>query len=229
MLMLASYSSDRNRETGSSYACRRASALGRRGYTSLGQVRGWPQPLTFRHVWSASSFQRLKEQTFTCPVPYRRRICPACEEPDSIESVHHVLLHCPAYEHHRATLRSVVTSLPGAHDRFPALSDDEGLIALLRDDFMGGAEEAIIAADAFLHAVITFRNHYVALGLIALPCLTLHDRPACACLPCAFRLLAVLPLQTEEVLSPRNPRRHQLGVASLWGWSMGTLVRGHQA
>ena len=26
---------------------------------------------------------------------------------------------------------------------------------------MGGAEEAFIAADAFLHAVITFRNHYV--------------------------------------------------------------------
>ena len=36
-------------------------------------------------------------------------------------------------------------------------------------------------------------------------------------------------LQTEEVLSPRNPRRHQLGVASLWGWSMGTLVWGHQS
>ena len=89
------------------------------------------------------------------------RICPACEKPDSIESVHHVLLHCPAYEHHRATLRSVVTSLPGAHDRIPVLSDDEGLIALLRDDFMGGAEEAVIAADAFLHAVITFRNHYI--------------------------------------------------------------------
>ncbi len=60
-------------------------------------------------------------------------------------------------------------------------------------------------------------------------CLALHDWPACACLPCAFRLLAVLPLQTEEVLSPRNPRRHQLGVASLWGWSMGTLVWGHQS
>ena len=38
-------------------------------------------------------------------------------------------------------------------------------------------------------------------------------------------------LQTEEVLSPRNPRRHhahRLGVASLWGWSMGALVPGHQ-
>ena len=58
------------------------------------------------------------------------RICPACEEPDSIESVHHVLLHCPAYEHHRATLRLAVASLPEAQDCIPILSDDEGLIAL---------------------------------------------------------------------------------------------------
>ena len=89
------------------------------------------------------------------------RVCPTCEEPDSIESIQHVLLHCPAYEHHRAALRSVVASLPGAQDSTPVLADDEGLIALLRDDFMGGAEEAVLAADAFLHAVITFRNHYV--------------------------------------------------------------------
>ena len=39
--------------------------------------------------------------------------------------------------------------------------DDEGVVALLRDDFMGAAEEAAIAADIFLHGVITFRNHYV--------------------------------------------------------------------
>ena len=89
------------------------------------------------------------------------RVCPACEEPDSIESIQHVLLHCPAYEHHRAALRSVVASLPGAQDSTPVLADDEGLIALLRDDFMGGAEEAVLAADAFLYAVITFRNHYI--------------------------------------------------------------------
>ena len=42
------------------------------------------------------------------------------------------------------------------------MSDDKGLIALLRYDFMGGAEEALIAADAFLHAVITYGNHYVS-------------------------------------------------------------------
>jgi len=33
-----------------------------------------------------------------------------------------------------------------------------GIIALLWDDFMGGAEEAAIAVDTFLHAIITFRN-----------------------------------------------------------------------
>ena len=58
--------------------------------------------------------------------------------------------------------------------------------------------------------------------------LALHVWSVYACLPCVIRLLDLLPLQTEEVLSPRNPRRHQLGVASLWGWSMGTLVWGHQ-
>ena len=42
---------------------------------------------------------------------------------------------------------------------FPAaLTDDEGVVAFLRDDFMGGAQAALIAADTFLHAVITFRN-----------------------------------------------------------------------
>ena len=39
-----------------------------------------------------------------------------------------------------------------------ALIDDEGVVAFLRDDFMVGAEAALIAADTFLHAVITFRN-----------------------------------------------------------------------
>jgi len=41
------------------------------------------------------------------------------------------------------------------------LLDGEGVIALLRDDFMGGAQEAAIAVDTFLHAIITFRNHCV--------------------------------------------------------------------
>ena len=89
------------------------------------------------------------------------RICPVCEEPDSIESIQHVLVHCPAYEHHRAALRTAVACVPAAHTSPPVLLDDEGVIALLRDDFMGGAEDAAIAVDTFLHAIITFRNHCV--------------------------------------------------------------------
>ena len=86
------------------------------------------------------------------------RICPACEEPDSIESIQHVLLHCPAYEHRRIALRTAVACLPAAQACTPVLLDDEGVISLLRDDFMGGAEEAAIAVDTFLHAIITYRN-----------------------------------------------------------------------
>ena len=59
------------------------------------------------------------------------RMCPVCEEPDNIESVHHVLLHCPAYEHHMAALRMAVAYLPAARTSPPVLLDDEGVIALL--------------------------------------------------------------------------------------------------
>ena len=86
------------------------------------------------------------------------RICPTCGEPDSIESVHHVLLYCSACERHRAALRTKVARLPAAQASPPVLSDEEGVIAFLRDDFMGGAREATSAALAFLQAVITFRN-----------------------------------------------------------------------
>ena len=70
------------------------------------------------------------------------RICPTCGEPDSIESVDHVLLYCQAYEHHRAVLRTKVARLPAAQAFPPVLGDEEGVIAFLRDNFMGGAEEA---------------------------------------------------------------------------------------
>ena len=83
-------------------------------------------------------------------------MCPDCEQPHSIESVQHVLLHCPAHERRRAALRAAIASLPAAHASPAALIDDEGVIAFLRDDFMGGAHEARTAADSFLHAVITF-------------------------------------------------------------------------
>ena len=52
------------------------------------------------------------------------RICPACGEPDSVESVHHALLHCPAYEHHRAALRTKVARLPAAQASPRVLSDN---------------------------------------------------------------------------------------------------------
>ena len=76
-----------------------------------------------------------------------------------------MLLHCPAYEHHRAALRTKVARLPAAQASPPVLSDEEGVIAFLRDDFIGGAaaEEATSAAHTFLHAVITFRNRCVEL------------------------------------------------------------------
>ena len=78
------------------------------------------------------------------------RICPACEEPDGIEYIQHVLLHRPAYEHRREDLHTAIACLPVAQASPPVLLDDEGVIALLRDDFMGGAEEAATAVDTFL-------------------------------------------------------------------------------
>ena len=90
------------------------------------------------------------------------RICPVCKEPDSIESVQHVLLHCPAYEHRRAALRTAVICLAAVHASHPVLLDDEGTVALTRDDFIHGrGRGAAVAVDTFLHAIITFRNHCV--------------------------------------------------------------------
>ena len=37
----------------------------------------------------------------------------------------------------------------------PVLVDDEGVVALLRDDFMGGAQEVTSAGDSFLYNIIT--------------------------------------------------------------------------
>ena len=85
-------------------------------------------------------------------------ICPACEQPDSIESVQHVLLHCLLHERRSAALRAALAALPAAQAFPAALTDDEGVVAILRDDFMGGTQAALTAADMFLHAVITFRN-----------------------------------------------------------------------
>ena len=59
------------------------------------------------------------------------------------------------------TLKSSTPYSSGFFTTAPVLSDNEGMVALLRDDFIGGAEEAATAADTFLLAVITFRNHCV--------------------------------------------------------------------
>ena len=49
-------------------------------------------------------------------------------------------------------------ALPAVHAFPTALIDDEGVVAFWRDDFMGGAKAALIAAETFLHAVITSKN-----------------------------------------------------------------------
>ena len=109
---------------------------------------------------SGTSMLRQHDSRFRDQPSHDRedRICPACEQPDSIESVQHVLLHCPTHEPRRVALRAAIASLPAAQASPAALIDDEGVISLLRDDFMGGAQEALTAADSFLHAVITFRD-----------------------------------------------------------------------
>ena len=112
---------------------------------------------------SGTSMLRQRDSRFRNQPSHDRedRICPACEETDSIESIHHVLLQCPAYEHCRAALRTAVACLPAAQASPPVLLDDEGIGALLRADLMGGAEEAAIAVDTFLHAIMTFGNQCV--------------------------------------------------------------------
>ena len=89
------------------------------------------------------------------------RICLAFRHLYSLESIHYKSLHCLAHEWRRAALRALLAALPAAH-AFPSVPlDDEGVVAFWRDDFMGGAKAALIAAEAFLHAVITFENIFV--------------------------------------------------------------------
>ena len=51
-----------------------------------------------------------------------------------------------------------VLRLPVYQFHMPVLVDDDGVVALLRDDFMGGAQEAASAVDSFLCNIITFRT-----------------------------------------------------------------------
>ena len=46
--------------------------------------------------------------------------------------------------------------MPSAQGMPPALSDEDGVVALLRDDFMGGSLEAARAVDAFLRGILAF-------------------------------------------------------------------------
>ena len=109
---------------------------------------------------SGTSMLRQHDNRFRDQPSHDRldRICPACKQPDSIESIQHVLLRCPIHKQRRAALRAALAALPAAHAFPAALTGDEGVVAFLRDDFMGGAHAALVAADTFLHAVITFRN-----------------------------------------------------------------------
>ena len=91
--------------------------------------------LTRFQLRSATSMLRQHDSRFRNQPSHDRqdRICPACEQPDSIESIHHVLLHCPVHERGRAALR-VALAASSALQAFPAaLTDDEGAVAFLRD------------------------------------------------------------------------------------------------
>ena len=54
------------------------------------------------------------------------------------------------------------------------------LLHLSRDDFMGRAEEAAIAVDTFLRAIITFRDHLCGAAIIW-GCWTLDIRTYLPC------------------------------------------------
>ena len=75
-----------------------------------------------------------------------------------------MLLHCPAYAQCRASLRAEIARLLAAQDSPIILADEEGVIALLRDDFMGGALEAASAVDAFLCGIVTFSLKALGVG-----------------------------------------------------------------
>ena len=85
------------------------------------------------------------------------RISAACQQRGSVESVFHVLLQCPEYAARKAALRAHVVALPAARGMPLALSDEDSVVALLRDNFLGGSPEAARAVDAFLRDVISFR------------------------------------------------------------------------
>ena len=89
---------------------------------------------------------------------WQDRICLACKQPDNIESVQHIFLHCPIHERRKAALRTALAASPAAQAFPAALIDDEGVVVFLRNYFMGGPQAALIEANTFLRAVITLMN-----------------------------------------------------------------------
>ena len=65
-------------------------------------------PATLKHFMLRQHDSRFKDQpshdTEDC-------ICPACKQPNSIESTQHVLLHCHVHERRGRTLRAAVADL----------------------------------------------------------------------------------------------------------------------
>ena len=110
-------------------------------------------------LWSRTSMLRHHDVRFRDQPGYdvEDRICAACQQHGSVESVFHVLLHCMESAARGAALRAQLVALPVAQVMPPALSDEDGVVALLRDYFMGGSPEAARAVDAFLRDVISFR------------------------------------------------------------------------
>ena len=68
------------------------------------------------------------------------------------------MCYCTGHMRHRAALCAKIAHLPEADGTPPILTDEDGIVALLREDFLGGAKEAASAADAFLHNVALFRK-----------------------------------------------------------------------
>ena len=160
----------------------------------------------------------------------RDRICAACGESDSIECCTPCAIALPRICAEQGILArgdcSVAGSFSSGSPRPPVLTDEEGLIAFLRDDFMGGAEEAASAVDAFLHAIASF-------GKLCMEQCGGWFTPDSACqqymlskrLHCMLILRSCVAAPKKKILSRSEPRRHpREGVGLLWGWSMGVLL-----
>ena len=125
-------------------------------------------------------------------------------------------------------------SVAGSSGQPLVLTDEEGVIAFLRDDFMRGTEEATSTVDAFLHAMIA------SFGKLCMEQFGGWFTPDSACLQYTLALHAytaqlshgvaspkrgdhddALPFNGSTSCDPRRQPREGEHVALLWGWSMG--------